>query len=109
MDQSSNSDEITWPAPGAINLIKTADPVEGEENQWEITLTVEGNNVQKTSKVVLDIGKSGSMKGIKMANTILAAQVFVDKLLLCDGMTEIAVVSFDKNALIVSYFVGHGG
>ncbi|NLN47984.1 MAG: VWA domain-containing protein, partial [Clostridiales bacterium] len=109
MAQSSNSDEITWPAPGAINLIKTADPVEGEENQWEITLTVEGKNVQKTSKVVLVIDKSGSMKGKKMANTILAAQEFVDKLLLSDGMTEIAVVSFDKNAHIVSYFVGHGG
>ena len=109
MAQSSNSDEITWPAPGAINLIKTADPVEGEENQWEITLTVEGKNVQKTSKVVLVIDKSGSMEGKKMTNTILAAQEFVDKLLLSDGMTEIAVVSFDKNAHIVSNFVGHGG
>jgi len=100
---------LVWPAQGAINLQKTAAPVEGTENQWEVTLTVEGKNIQTTSDVVLVIDRSGSMSGNKMSNTKLAAKEFVDKLLLTDGATRIAVVSFNANAQVVSQFTDYSG
>ncbi len=103
--QSSN--EPVWPNPGAINLTKSASPVAGTENRWRVTLTIEGKNIQKTSKVVLVIDKSGSMSSNKMSNTKLAAKEFVDQLLLEDGATEIGVVSFDENPHVVSNFTGY--
>lgn len=101
--------DIVWPNPGAINLTKAASPVADTLNKWQVTLTIEGKNIQKTSKVVLVIDKSGSMWGSKMTNTILAAKEFVDKLLLPDGATEIAVVSFDKEAHMISNFTNYTG
>ena len=103
------SDGISWPNPGAINLTKEAEPVTETENQWEITLTIEGKNIQKTSKVVLVIDKSGSMgSGSKLANTKLAAKEFVDKLLLQDKSTEIAIVTFDASPHTIKNFIGYG-
>ncbi|SCY34594.1 VWA domain-containing protein, partial [Alkaliphilus peptidifermentans] len=98
-----------WPNPGAIKLTKEAEPVQDSENSWEVTLTIEGKNIQSSSKVVLVIDKSGSMgpgygSGDRMVNTKLAAKEFVDRLLLDDGATEIAVVTFDQNPQVVANF-----
>ncbi|MGB4313342.1 MAG: VWA domain-containing protein, partial [Natronincolaceae bacterium] len=96
---------LIWPNPGSLNLTKEAEPIGGSETKWKVKLTIEGKNLPMKSDVVLVIDKSGSMAGSRMTNTILAAKQFVDKLLLSDKATRIAVVSFDKNANIVSDFV----
>ncbi|MDD3853468.1 MAG: VWA domain-containing protein, partial [Syntrophomonadaceae bacterium] len=101
---------LTWPNPGAINLTKTAQPVPGSETQWQLTLTIEGKNIQTISDVVLVIDKSTSMNtGSKMANTKLAAKEFVDQLLLPDGATRIAAVSFDGDPHMVADFTDYTG
>ncbi|WP_425464951.1 MucBP domain-containing protein, partial [Paenibacillus dokdonensis] len=101
------SGEIVWPNPGATNLKKIAEPVEGKKGQWKVTLTVEGKNIKTASDVVLVIDRSGSMDNSKrMDNAKTAAQKFVDNLLLKDSTTKIAVVTFDKTADVKSELVG---
>lgn len=38
------SDGPAWPNEGAINLSKTAQPVDGKDGLYEITLTIQGKN-----------------------------------------------------------------
>lgn len=40
------SDGPAWPNEGAINLSKTAQPVDGKDGLYEITLTIQGKNLQ---------------------------------------------------------------
>ncbi|MEC0241228.1 MucBP domain-containing protein [Paenibacillus dokdonensis] len=106
------SGEIVFPNPGATNLKKIAEPVEGKKGQWKVTLTVEGKNIKTASDVVLVIDKSGSMKDSKtskrMTNAKEAAKNFVDNLLVKDSMNRIAVVSFNKTSTNVSGLVDAG-
>lgn len=95
-----------WGVPGSLRLTKTAEPVEGALNQWKVTLTLEGKDVEveKTSDIVLLIDRSGSMQGSRMTAAKSAAKAFVNTLLNDPGdtSTRIAVVSFASNVSVNS-------
>jgi hypothetical protein len=96
--------------PGEVQLNKNAEPVLGTDNQWTVTLAIEGKGMSQTSDIVLVIDKSGSMNDNKMANTILAAQEFVERLLQPNSTTRIAVVAFDGDyRLIEQNFTDYAG
>lgn len=99
------SDGPAWPNEGAINLSKTAQPVDGKDGLYELTLTIEGKNYSTTSDVVLVIDCSGSMEGTKLTNTRKAAKAFGDKLLTENSTTRIAIVTFIDKA--TAYNSGH--
>ena len=105
----SSSSELELQESGAINLTKQAEPVVGTDNQWKVTLKIEGKNILSTSDVVLVIDKSGSLSGSKMTNTKATAKEFVDQLLKADGVTRIAVVTFDQNYHLVADFTDYQG
>ena len=102
-----------WPAEGSINLSKKAQPVEGQDGLYELTLTIEGKNYSTTSDVVLVIDNSNSMyykngkddrdgygnatTAPRMKNTIAAAKAFADKLLTENSTTHIALVVYGTN------------
>lgn len=92
------SDGPAWPNEGAINLSKTAQPVEGQDGLYELTLTIQGKNYSTTSDVVLVIDCSGSMSGTKLQATRTAAKAFGDKLLTEGSATRIAIVTFIDEA-----------
>lgn len=94
-----------WPAEGSINLSKTAQPVDGKDGLYELTLTIQGKNYETTSDVVLVIDCSGSMEGTKLTNTRKAAKAFGDKLLTENSTTRIAIVTFIDTA--TAYNSGH--
>lgn len=107
------SDGPAWPNEGAINLSKTAQPVEGQDGLYELTLTIQGKNYSTTSDVVLVIDNSNSMyykngkddsngygnatTAPRMKNTIAAAKAFADKLLTENSTTRIALVVYGTN------------
>lgn len=107
------SDGPAWPNEGAINLSKTAQPVDGKDGLYEITLTIQGKNYSTTSDVVLVIDNSNSMyykngkddrdgygnatTAPRMKNTIAAAKAFADKLLTENSTTRIALVVYGTN------------
>lgn len=97
-----------WGIPGSLELTKSAAPVEGEHNRWQVTLTLEGKDreVQTTSDIVLVIDRSGSMAGNRMSAAKNAAKEFVNTLLgdAGDSTTRIAVVSFAGNVTVDSQF-----
>lgn len=99
------SDGPAWPNEGAINLSKTAQPVDGKDGLYELTLTIQGKNYKTTSDVVLVIDCSGSMEGTKLTNTRKAAKAFGDKLLTENSTTRIAIVTFIDTA--TAYNSGH--
>lgn len=99
------SDGPAWPNEGAINLSKAAQPVDGKDGLYELTLTIEGKNYSTTSDVVLVIDCSGSMEGTKLTNTRKAAKAFGDKLLTKNSTTRIAIVTFIDTA--TAYNNGH--
>lgn len=93
------SDGPAWPNEGAINLSKTAQPVDGKDGLYEITLTIQGKNYSTTSDVVLVIDCSGSMdEGSKLTNTRAAAKAFGEKLLTEGSTTRIAIVTYADTA-----------
>ncbi len=84
--------------PGEVKLSKTATPVSGMVNTWDVTVRVEGKDTTKTSDIVLVIDRSGSMKdNNRMVRAKEAAKQFVSTLL-PDEHTRIAIVSFAKRA-----------
>lgn len=107
------SDGPAWPNEGAINLSKKAQPVEGQDGLYELTLTIQGKNYSTTSDVVLVIDNSNSMyykngkddrdgygnatTAPRMKNTIAAAKAFADKLLTENSTTRIALVVYGTN------------
>jgi hypothetical protein len=88
----------TYPTqPGQVVLSKTATPVDGMVNTWDVTVRVEGKDTAKTSDVVLVIDRSRSMRSnSRMRQAKEAAKQFVSTLLPAgnDGNTRIAIVSF---------------
>ena len=90
-----------WPNEGAIHLEKT--PTANSEDEWkfDLTLAVQGKNIQQTSDVVMVIDLSLSMdEQSRLTYTKAAAKDFVDKLLKDDGSgnVRIALVTFSKEA-----------
>ena len=102
-DEGNN---IPWDQPGSIKIDKYATPVDGIDNQWKITLEVEGKNHATTSDIVLLIDRSGSMSGSKLTAAQNAAQNFVNQLMPDPTKTNIriAVVSFAGNVTVDSGF-----
>lgn len=89
--------------PGQVTTSKTATPVPGMVNTWDITVRIEGKDTQKTSDIVLVIDTSGSMNDNgRITAAKDAAKAFVQTLL-GEGAssaeyTRISVVSFDYYA-----------
>lgn len=86
---------------GEVKLCKTAHPVLGLVNTWDITLRVESQEVKQTSDVVLVIDHSGSMaREGRMEAAKSSAKTFVDKLLSHNDadLTRIGLVSFGTEA-----------
>ena len=89
-------------APGQVRMTKTAAPVAGKVNTWDITLRVAGRPQQVTSDIVVVIDVSGSMGYAidGMPNDRLyyakeAARNFVTTVLAADPQnTQISIVSF---------------
>lgn len=83
-------------APGEVRLNKTATPVPGMVNTWNIELEITARNTEETSDIVLVIDTSGSMRDNgRMDAAKVAARNFVNTLL-ADGntTTRIALVPY---------------
>lgn len=94
--EAAGGTQPVWPAQGSIKLDKDAAAVVGAENLWEVTLGIQGKNLETTSDVVLAIDNSNSMyENDRMVQTKAAANAFVDALLTQDSATRIAVVVFN--------------
>lgn len=99
--------------PGEVRVSKTAKAVDGKINTWDIELTIEARNSQKTSDIVLVMDRSGSMSSAgsggksKLQNAKDAANSFIDTVLTPPGNTtnRIALVSFADNVTQNSGFV----
>ena len=93
------------PVPGALVLDKTAVPVTGTLDEWEITVSLNGFDKPITSDVVLVIDVSGSMGEYdRLVNTKVAAKAFVDNLLVNPDTTRISLVTFSDTSNIVMSF-----
>ncbi|MTD38399.1 VWA domain-containing protein [Erwinia sp. CPCC 100877] len=86
--------------PGQIKLSKTAEPVAGMVNQWDVTLRVEGRNQfpPPPTDVVLIIDISGSMSfNDRMVKAKVAAEKFVNMVLKKDYVNRVALITFSSN------------
>ena len=87
---------ITSPTTaGQVTYDKSAVPVPGLVNTWDITLRIEGKDTEKSSDIVLVIDRSGSMEGTKMTKAKAAANEFIEALKAVPN-TKIGVVSFSS-------------
>jgi len=87
-----------------IKLSKTAKPVEGVVNQWDVTLEIEAPKTSQTSDIVLVIDTSGSMgynNNQRLKKAKEAANKFIDKFL-PSSTTKIGLVTFDEEAYVKS-------
>ena len=93
-----------------IKLSKTAKPVEGYVNKYEITLRIESPRSEKTSDTVIVIDRSGSMKGNRLTKAKEAAKSLAEKLLNSGNTTnKVAVVSFGTDVTVNSSFSSNYG
>ncbi len=76
---------------------KTATPVAGRVNTWDIALEIMARDVRQTADVVLVLDTSGSMSGAKMTAMKAAANTFIDTMLQNDT-TRVAIVSYASYA-----------
>lgn len=86
--------------PGEVRTNKTATPVDGMVNTWDITVRIEGRDAQEveTTDVVLVIDRSGSMAdNNRMQNAKTAANNFITTMIPQDPNLRIAVVSFSSD------------
>lgn len=98
-----------WPNPGALNLEKEAVST-GKYAEWEITLKVDGKNIEKSSDVVLVFDKSNSMnRGSRLPKAKAAAKEFVDNLLTENSATRIGVVTFSEYHDMLADFTSFSG
>jgi Listeria/Bacterioides repeat len=93
------------PVPGALILSKTAVPVAGTQDEWEVTISLNGLDKPVTSDVVLVIDLSLSMnQNNRLVNTKAAAKAFVDNLLTDNSNTRISLVTFSNDSSVVVPF-----
>ncbi|GAA0369194.1 hypothetical protein GCM10008932_21070 [Alkalibacterium iburiense] len=86
--------------PGEVRTNKTASPVDGMVNTWDIIVRIEGRDAQEveTTDVVLVIDRSGSMAdNNRMQNAKSAAINFINTMIPADPYLRIAVVSYSSN------------
>ena len=82
------------PVPGALILSKTAVPVAGTQDEWEVTISLNGLDKITTSDVVLVFDASPSMDTqSRLTNAKAAANAFVGNLTANDN-TRVALVVF---------------
>nr|MCR5516875.1 VWA domain-containing protein [Lachnospira sp.] len=93
-DVSGGTNETT---SSELTLSKTAEPVEGEENTWQITLTASGKNAESTTEVVMVIDTSNSMDGNRLTNVKEAAKAAAD-VLLTNSSTKVSLVTYNYSA-----------
>lgn len=96
--------------PGHINVNKTAEPVAGMVNQWDITLRIEGRNQfpPPPTDVVLIIDTSGSMKdNDRMVKAKMAAEKFVNMVLHKDYDNRIALITYSSD--VTNYTFNESG
>ncbi|EOL49311.1 vWA domain-containing protein [Enterococcus caccae] len=96
--------------PGRIKVNKTAKPVVGMVNQWDITLRIEGRNQfpPPPTDVVLIIDTSGSMKdNDRMLKAKVAAEKFVNMILRKDYDNRIALITY--NSEVTNYTFNESG
>ncbi|MBO0467145.1 VWA domain-containing protein [Enterococcus plantarum] len=82
---------------GQIKISKTAEPVTGMVNQWDITLRIEGRNQfpPPPTDIVLIIDTSGSMKDYdRMTKAKTAAEKFVNMILRKDYANRISLITY---------------
>ncbi|WP_027437320.1 VWA domain-containing protein [Lachnospira multipara] len=79
-----------------LTLNKVAEAVEGEDNTWDITLSVSGKKAITTTEVVMVIDLSTSMKGDKIKNVRNAAKSAASALL-ANEVTTVSLVTYGKN------------
>ena len=87
-------------APGEVRTSKTATPVPGMVNTWDITVRVEGRDDEQVEKtdIVLVIDRSGSMAdNNRMANAKSAAINFINTMIPADDNLRIAIVSYSSS------------
>ena len=85
---------------GQVRLSKTATPVAGEPNTYQVTLEVEGKGVTVPSQgadIVLVLDTSGSM-GNSIGSMKAAAKTFIDTVLTENSTNKVAIVSFASTA-----------
>ncbi|MGG5341778.1 vWA domain-containing protein [Enterococcus sp. AZ192] len=96
--------------PGEVKLSKTAKPVEGMVNQWDITVRIEGRNQfpPPPTDIVLIIDTSGSMEeNDRMIKAKSAAEKFVNMVLHKDYVNRIALVTY--NSTVTNYTFNQAG
>lgn len=91
--------------PGEVGISKTATPVAGMVNQWDIKLRIEAKNQfpPPATDIVLLIDTSGSMNDIIKGERVkridkakTAAEIFVNKVLKDGYINRIALVTYNK-------------
>ncbi|MGI6643372.1 MAG: VWA domain-containing protein [Bacillota bacterium] len=108
----TNGDGHEGLEPGEISLDKFAEPVEGTQNRWKVTLTLFGRGLAQSSDIVLLIDRSGSMgqSSGRMEAAKAAASQFVESLLTEENPeTRIAVMSFASDVTTDTGFTDHTG
>ncbi|MGX7244469.1 vWA domain-containing protein [Enterococcus quebecensis] len=93
--------------PGEIQLSKTAEPVAGMVNQWDITLRIEGRNQfpPPPTDIVLIIDTSGSMKdNDRMIKAKTAAEKFVNMVLRKDYDNRIALITYSTEVTNYTFY-----
>ena len=79
-----------------VRLCKTAEPVDGVVNEWDVTLRVEADQTKKTSDTILVFDRSNSMNELnRLAHAKAAAIEFINTLLPNGNTTNrVALISF---------------
>ncbi|SDM53336.1 VWA domain-containing protein [Lachnospira pectinoschiza] len=103
-DVSGGTNETT---SSELKLSKKAEPVEGEENTWQITLTALGKNAESTTEVVMVIDTSNSMDGDRLANVKEAAKAAAD-VLLTNSSTKVSLVTYNYSAEYLGVYEENG-
>lgn len=97
------------PEPGAVELTKTVEPVEGFFNTFRVTLRMEATDKEQKNDIVLVIDTSESMNDNgRMPKTKEAATNFVNTLLDDNHPnTRIALVTFAGNVTLKQNFTNY--
>ncbi|GIP62671.1 hypothetical protein J32TS6_12260 [Virgibacillus pantothenticus] len=98
--------QSTWPEPGSLKLNKEATATD-EYAEWEVELTVEGKDLKRSSDIVLVFDRSNSMVPSRLKKAKLAANQFVDQLLVENATTRIALVPFASKSDPYTGFIGY--
>ncbi|MBP1046466.1 VWA domain-containing protein [Enterococcus sp. BWM-S5] len=94
---------------GEVGVSKTATPVDGMVNQWDVTLRVEARHSfpPPAAEVVLIVDTSGSMsEGDRMPKAKEAAKSFVEQLLQDNYLHKISLITYDSTVTTHNFSTG---